>query len=110
MGRKKSNITTITRQKRIFWAFVIMILFLFSAYGYFVSRSITNVVLREEVEQEIIAVNSNISELEFTYLEQKNTISLSFAYGLGFEDINGKKEFVARRSVFSERLTLNNEI
>jgi hypothetical protein len=107
--RKKSNITTIALQRRIFWTFGVCILILFSFYGYFVSKSITNILLREEVEQEILIVNSNIGELEFAYLKQKDTVSLSFAYDNGFQDIKGK-EFVARKSVLSERLTLNNEI
>lgn len=109
MKRKVVNITTIALQKRIFWSIIVVILFLFSLYGYFVSKSIINVLLREEVEQEILATNSNISEFEFAYLNKKDTVNLSFAYAQGFKDIRSK-EFVARKSVFSERLTLNNEL
>ncbi len=109
MNKKGPNITAIALQKRIFWSLIVAILFLFSLYGYFVSKSITNVLLREEVEQEILAINSNISELEFAYLNKKDTVSLSFAYEQGFKDIKSK-EFVARKSVLSGRLTLNNEI
>ena len=108
MRKKGSNITAIALQKRVFWSLIIAILFLFSLYGYFVSRSITNVLLREEVEQEILTTNSNISELEFAYLDKKNMVNLSFAYAQGFKDVR-KKEFVTRKSVLSERLTLNNE-
>lgn len=107
--RRRSNITTIALQKRVFWGLIISMCMLVGLYGYFVSKSITNVLLREEVEQEIVATNSKISELEFAYLNEKNKINLSFAYAHGFTDVK-KKEFVARRSVFGERLTLNNEI
>ena len=107
--KRELVLQTIALQKRIFWSIAVVILFLFSLYGYFVSKSITNVLLREEVEQEILAVNSNISQLEFTYLIQKNTISLIFAHDKGFHDIKSK-EFVTRKSVLGERLTLNNEI
>ena len=71
MRKKGANITTIALQKRVFWSIIVAILFLFSLYGYFVSKSITNVLLREEVEQEILAVNSNLGELEFAYLNKK---------------------------------------
>ena len=109
MRKKRAKITTIALQRRVFWSILVTILFLFSLYGYFVSRSITNVLLREEVEQDILAVSSRISEHEFDYLNKKDTVSLSFAYSKGFHDIKSK-EFVARKSVLSERLTLNNEL
>ena len=101
--------TTLALQKRIFWSLIVAILGLFALYGYFVSTSITNVLLREEVEENILAVNSEISQLEFIYLDQKNTVTLEFAYEMGFIDINDK-EFVSRKSLLSRELTLNNEI
>ena len=101
--------TTLALQKRIFWSLVVAILALFVLYGYFVSTSITNVILREEVEENILAVNSEISQLEFIYLDQKNTVTLEFAYEMGFMDIDDK-EFVSRKSLLSRELTLNNEI
>ena len=109
MKKRSTNITAITLQKRIFWAIFGLILLLFTAYGYFVSKSITNVLLREEVEESIVMVNSEISRLEFTYLNQKNTVTLDFAYKMGFRDIKNK-EFVARKSVLGQQLTLTNEI
>ena len=109
MRKRGNNVTTIAFQKRIFWSFIVAILFLFGLYGYFVGKSVTNVLLREQVEQDILTVNSHISDLEFTYLNKKNTVSLHFAYENGFHDIT-EKEFVTRKSVLSERLTLNNEI
>lgn len=107
--RKSTNITTIALQKRIFWALCGLILALFALYGYFVSKSITNVLLREEIEENILVVNSQISQLEFAYLDKKNEVTLDFAYDMGFHDIENK-EFVARKSVLGAQLTLNNEI
>ena len=109
MRQVRSHITTITIQKRIFWALIILILCLFATYGYFVSKSITNVLLREEVEENIVAVNSEISRLEFAYLDEKNKITLDYAYDRGFHDIENK-EFVTRKSVLGAQLTLSNEI
>ncbi len=107
--RHSSHITTIALQKRIFWSLVVAVLCLFGLYGYFVSKSVTNVLLREEVEENIVLVNSEISRLEFVYLEEKNKITLNYAYERGFHDIE-EKEFVARKSVLGQQLTLNNEI
>ena len=109
MRTGKSTITTIALQKRVFWALMGLILCLFAFYGYFVSKSITNVLLREEVEENILAVHSEISQLEFEYLDRKNEVTLEFAYAMGFQDIEDK-EFVARKSVLGQQFTLNNEI
>lgn len=103
---KRSSTTTIALQRRIFWFLVGFVLCLFSTYGYFVSKSITNVLLREEVEENILVVNSQISELEFSYLDKKNKVTLELAYDMGFHDIEDK-EFVARKSVLGQQLTLN---
>ena len=107
--RRTISATTGAVQKRIFYGLLVLLLVLFGLYGYFVSKSITNVLLREETEQDILAVNSDISELEFKYLDQKNMINLDLAYEWGFSDISDKT-FVTRASVFTERLTVSNEI
>lgn len=108
MNRKKAITTTIDLNKKIFWSLLALLVVLFGLYGYFISKSIVNVLVREEVEQNIVATNSEISSLEFAFLEQKNTISLNFAYERGWKDIN-RKEFVARNSELGNRLTLNNK-
>lgn len=105
---RRTPITTTQRQKRIFWAILFVIMSLFATYGYFVSKSITNVLLREEIEQQIVQAHSDIGELEFVYLERKNMVNLSYAYNAGFVDISDK-EFVARKSVLGSRVTLNDD-
>lgn len=65
-------------------------------------------LLREEVESKIVEVNSDISSLEFEYLDKKNMISLVYAYDAGFVDI-GEKEYVTRKSVLGSRVTLGDD-
>ena len=95
-------------KKRIFLILVISIASLIILYGYFVSYSIINVVLREEVEQELTRVTTRISDLEFQYLSKKNSINLALAHSLGFQNIS-QKQFVSRQSLLSQRLTLGEE-
>lgn len=82
---------------------------LLGSYGYFVSKSIVNVIIREEIEQDLAKANSHLSILESGYIEKKNAINLELAYELGFENIADKK-FVARKSLLGKRLTLSDEI
>lgn len=106
---RRTKTTIIDLNRKIFWSLIASLIVLFVLYGYFISKSIINVLIREEIAQELVIINSNISNLEFTYLEQKNQINLDFAYSQGFKTVKGK-EFVARKSSLSKRLSLNNEI
>ena len=105
---RRSITAVLSLKKRIFWILVVSIASLIILYGYFVSYSIINVVLREEVEQELTRVTTRISDLEFQYLSKKSSINLALAHSLGFQNIS-QKQFVSRQSLLSQRLTLGEE-
>lgn len=107
----QSSTTTIAQMpvSRIFWSLIIFILILVGLYSYFVSKSIVNIIVRKDIEQELLAVGSRLSSLEFEYLSKKEAINLDLAYTLGFSDVKDKN-FVTRKSLLGKRLTLNNEI
>ena len=56
-------------------------------YAYFVNQTVMNIVERKNVENQIATLESDVSNLEFDFIAQKNTINLEFAYSQGFEDI-----------------------
>jgi hypothetical protein len=95
-------------EKQIFWALGFAIIMSLASYGYFVGKSIINVVVREEVELSIAEINSHLSDLEFQYLAKKDTITLSFAQSNGFGLVS-KRTFVNRGTLVGS-LSLNNEI
>lgn len=86
-----------------------VIILLAGLYGYFVSKSIINIIIREEIEQDLARVNAHMSSLEFDYIKKKNTINLELAYEMGFMDVQNKK-FVTRKSLLGKRLTVSDEI
>ncbi len=86
-----------------------MVGLLLATYLYFVSSSIVNVIVRQELVNKIASVHSSLSTLEAEYLAKKNTISIERAHALGFHAV-GEKRFVAKRSLFGNALSLNNEI
>ncbi len=92
-------------EKRAFTALIAIVFILLGFYGYFISKSIVNVIVREEVNNDIVAVSSAISELEFEYIAHKNTINKEYAKAAGFTNIASKK-FVARKSF--AKLSLEN--
>ncbi|MAF59605.1 MAG: hypothetical protein QF858_00120 [Candidatus Pacebacteria bacterium] len=96
-------------EKRAFWALIGLSLVLLASYGYFLGKSIVNVVVREEMEIEIALVNSEISELEFTYLEKKDKVNRALASELGYVQVPQKK-FVVRKTLTGKHLTQNDAI
>ena len=107
--QRKAHTTTHTLEKRIFWTILLLLASLVVLYIYFVSKSIVNVIVREEIEQDIVAMQTEISELESMYLQQKNRINMPLAQSLGFRELP-EREFVVRKSRLSTRLTLSDEI
>jgi hypothetical protein len=92
-------------EKRALTALVVIVFILLGFYGYFISKSIVNVIVREEINNDVVAVSSAISELEFEYIAHKNTINKEYAISAGFKNI-ASKTFVARKSF--AKLSLEN--
>lgn len=74
---------------------LMFLMILAGLYVYFVGKSIVNVVVREEVELQIADVNSRLSELELTYITQKDAITMRLAEARGFHSVK-EKTFVSR--------------
>jgi len=91
---KKINI--ISLNKKIFWSLGVFLLFFLIFYVYLINQTILNIVARENIESDIVVLNSEISEMEFEYISQKNAVTLGYAYSLGFEDADNIK-FASRR-------------
>ena len=68
-------------------------------YVYMIGSITFNVVARKSLEKTSIALGSNISQLELTYLNNMNSISKDRATTLGFVDT--KSNIFAKRSITS---------
>lgn len=49
---------------------------------------IFNTANRNVAEESILEVKSEISELEFVFLEKTRNLTKEFAYSIGFQDVN----------------------
>ena len=96
-------------EKRLFLILAILSIISLGLYGYFVGKSIVNIVVREEIELQIAEVNSYLSDLELEYLSQKDAVNFLFAKEQGFQSIS-KKSFVNRGILIGRSLSQNNEI
>lgn len=104
MRRKALTLKNI--EKRAFTVLVLLVMILGVLYGYLISTSIVNVIVREEAEAEMALLGSRLSELELTYISRKNIIDQEHAHILGYTEL-AQKEFVIRHGSRSRGLTLS---
>jgi len=77
------------------WSLVgVLILAIFS-YGYFVQGTIVNIVARQDMENKLSVLNSNILALESEYMKIQDSINIDLACSLGFKPVINQK-FVTR--------------
>ena len=74
MNKLKKQLNISNLEKRVFWGLVVTLVSFAVFYAYFVNQTILNIVERENIEEEIVMLNSKISELEFDYIALKNKI------------------------------------
>lgn len=95
---QKGNSTIRTAECKLFWLFSTLIVIFIGLYIYFVSSSIVNVVLREEIEVEVQEAHTRLSELETHYLSLKDGIDYELALSIGFTNVTDK-QFVTRKTL-----------
>lgn len=85
----KKLVTKISKtERRIFYIAVLLLIFVSIFYAYFVNQTIRNVAKRENIENEIGTITSNLSDLELQYLSRKNNLTLDYALSIGFKEVN----------------------
>ncbi|MCF7865039.1 MAG: hypothetical protein K9M11_00845 [Candidatus Pacebacteria bacterium] len=99
MKQATNTIKMIDRvSETIFWSLAIGIALLSAFYMYSIQKSVRNVVTRSNIQADIVALNSKLSETEFQYMNSVGTITLETAQKLGYVSaIN--KTFVTRERI-----------
>jgi len=77
------------REKKIFWILFSIFVFLLFFYGFLVNRTIVNAVYKQQMEKDIISLNSKVNSMDFQYLEMKNNITDELALSKGFINTPG---------------------
>ena len=84
------RILQLNREKHIFWTFFSILLLSAGFYMYCVKATISNIVIRQNLENEASALTLSIGSQEFTYITKTNAVTLPLAYSLGFKDASVK--------------------
>ena len=89
------KVLQLNREKAIFWALLSVFLLFIGFYMFFVRTTISNVVARQNLENEAFTLSLSIGSKEFEYIAKRNAITLTLAYSLGFKD-SQDKTFISR--------------
>lgn len=82
----------------IFWSLLVGIVALSGMYMFNVQKAIRNVVERNNIQADIVALSSKLSESEFQYINSVGDITLESAQKLGFQSAV-EKTFVTRERI-----------
>ena len=100
MTNVTKTINTIDRLSiTLFWSLLSMLVVLVGVYGYMVNQTVWNAFNKDQAENQIVAMNSKLGDLEFQYMSLSNNISIEKAYELGFQNASGKTLFASREFV-----------
>lgn len=82
-------------QRVLFRVMVTCLVVLFTAYAYLIGSITFNVIARKSLESTILSLNSEVNELEITYLDNVNQIDKDYAISKGFVEV--------RQNIFASR-------
>ncbi|HEY4505180.1 MAG TPA: hypothetical protein VJG67_00615 [Candidatus Paceibacterota bacterium] len=89
------KVLQLNREKYIFWMLLCTLFLFIGFYMYFVRMTISNVVIRQNLEHEASRLTLDIGNKEFLYITKRNTVNIQLAYSLGFRD-TANKSFISR--------------
>ncbi len=93
-------------EKKIFWTLLSILLLSICFYMYFINTTVRNVIATQNIESKISQLNLSISNKEFKYISEKNSINMNLAYSMGFKDASSKI-YITEKSTKSVSLLSN---
>jgi hypothetical protein len=102
----KTLTITLDNKAKIFWTLVSLCFVSSILYIYAVSSTVSNTVTRQALEREVGTMAARIGEMEFTYIGEKNSVSLPLAYEHGFKDVSSPI-YISRTKASSLSVNLN---
>ncbi len=77
-------------ESRLFYGAVLILFSVFFMYVYFVSASISDVVMRKEIDSQIATLTASISQMEAEYIELQHSVSNDIATHKGYVAVTSK--------------------
>ncbi len=86
----RAKVQNINYDKVVFLSLFAGSICLMLMYMYFVSASIVHVVIRKEISQDMVKMNSEISQLENQYIAAQHSVSNKIASLDGYKEVKDK--------------------
>ena len=90
----------------VFWTLLAAIVLMMISYIYFINKTVRNVVLRQNLQNEIATLNSNLSDTEFSYINTVGSITLDTAHQLGYVAATQSEKTFVTREVVGENVAM----
>ncbi len=88
---RKSDRTIVYKdESRLFYSAVFTLFAVFFMYVYFVSSSISDVVMRKEIDSQIASLTASISQMEAEYIALQHSVSNDIATHKGYVAVTSK--------------------
>ncbi len=91
--------------KTLFWSMASVLVVMIGLYAYTVNQTVWNAFGRDNAEEQIVALNSKLADLEFEYIKLSNDISMEKALSLGFKNAD-KNTIFATREVYAKSVAM----
>lgn len=96
------------REKKLFWTLFSLFIFFVISYGFLLNNTMMNAVAKQNMEKEMVSLNSDVSSLEFQYLNIKNSITLDLALSdKGFVSVSSNKFAIIDSASKNVSLSIN---
>lgn len=93
--KRHNTITAYKEESRFFYLACSLFVVAASLYMYFVSESVMHVVMRKEVDSQIVEMATSISLLDAKYIEMQHSVSSDIASLKGFR--------IAKEKIFIDK-------
>lgn len=91
--------------KTLFWSMISVLVLMVGLYAYMVNQTVWNAFGRDNAEEQIVALNSKLADLEFEYIKLSNEISMEKAISLGFKSAD-KNTIFATREIYAKSVAM----
>lgn len=89
--QKVQKINNQESTKTLFCLFIMIIFVCLFSYGYLIRDTIVNIVSRQNIENQLSVLSSDIISLESQYIKVKNAVTLESAQNMGFVSVLAPK-------------------
>jgi hypothetical protein len=90
-------ILQLNREKTIFRILIGTLILCAGLYIYFINTTVHNVVARQNLENEASQLTLSIGSKEFQYITKRNSVTLTLAYSMGFQD-SEVKTYISKKA------------